>query len=375
MVFAAMIAAAALESASLQRSGELAAGIGVQVRLQDAQGPYRDLPRVLSCLDYLGVHAIRDAAPRSLRQVRDRYLPLAKSGVRFDFDLGADPWPSAGGSIEALEKGAPGAVLSVEEPVSASREGASPGVTGTHRLLRAHAAAAQIGSLAASKSAAAGEEGDLRIDVGLGYAAPSGPPDLAERAQARLLLIQILEDAARGVSAEYIDALLDGAGDPASPEPQARRGLFNSDYSPTPAARMIHLITGIFGEPGASGSSAPAKPIDVTWSGAASDLRTLVLSKADGEIDAVFWRTPASRDLAGRVDQTLAPYPVDVRLPGRRGRVVVNDPASALRGQVRAGAPVTRLWIGSDPLVLQIMPAAEAASEPGAGGGAQERRP
>lgn len=363
MVLPAMIVAAALAGARSPRSGEVAAGIGVEVRLQNKESSYDDLPRVLGCLSYLGVHAVRDAAPRSMRQLRDSYLPLARAGVRFDFVLEGDPAAQrrAQALISDLERAAPGAVLSVEGAEiagpSALSGGSASAVTGASRLLRVQPADTQQESRGGvGAETQPNGENPAWIDVGLGYATSPAQTDHSERAQARRLLVHLLEDVAHGVSGEYVFELLDASSDASTSDPRGHRGLFNHDYSPKLAARMIHLLNQILDEPAAS--ALPVKLGDLSWSGARTDLHTVSLNKADGEIDAVFWRDLGAPDLPDDSDPGATSYPVDVRLPEGRGRVVVNDPAAALRGEVRSGVRVTRLWVGADPIILQVLPPA-----------------
>ena len=408
MMIHLLIAAAALATAPLQRSGEVLASIGVDVQLQDAKGPYTDLPRVLACLRSVGIQAVRDSAPRSPKQIRDIYLPLAKAGVKFDLFLGGEAVAPALARIAVMQRESPGSVLSIQEPdrgagrirfgdlspheerpaatahppgshqvpestppqkiapVQTSADHSSVSDPFTVRNVRVYPPGDQPASVALTstiRKLGQGSDGGSSTVTEFGYSTLSAPPGVSERAQARLLLAGLLDSAARGERKAYVHELVDTSVDASGSNPEMHFGLFNRDYSPKTAARMIHMLTQLLGDPASDATSFAVKHVEVSWSGGRSDLRSLILSKSDGEIDAAFWRDVNVYDLGRGEDLSVSPYPVDVRLPVRRGRVVVSDPASALRGDVRPGASVTRLWVGADPLFIQILPKAESRAQ------------
>ena len=393
--------AAALALSPPRRAAEFASTLGVNVHIEYTDGTYRDLAHVMACLDYIGVHAVRDAAPNPSNQGQGGYIALAKAGIKFDLFVNGEPIAPAVQRIARLRRDVPGSVISIEGINEVNNHGGYS-YAGEHDVHRAGAAfqaalydqvkatpalngvpvvaftdypytagRSDVGNIhvypdgdSATGTALAADVREMSAQVPgqpiviteFGYATSKGRPGVSELAQARLLLVGILQAAASGVERTYVYELLDAYADPAGSDQQRHLGVFNLDFSPKLAARMLHLIKGAYADSGASARTFPLRGAALSWVGGGPDLRSLVVQKSDGEIVAAFWRNAKLYDFAKQNDIPLAPEPIDLRLPDKHGDVAILDPIAAKRGSVRPGAPVTRLLLGANPLIVQITP-------------------
>ena len=404
MVMSAILAAAALALSPPQRAAEFTSGLGVNIHIEYTDGGYRDPSRVLDCLHYLGVSFVRDAAPNPRNQGQGSYAALAKAGVKFDLFVNGEEIAPALRRIADLEREVPGSVTSIEgmnevnnhpgftyggesdlhrsglayqaelySRVKATSALASIPVVGftdypstfgrsdignTHSYPHGDGAPLAILSPAVAETAAHLPGQPIMITE-VGFSTSRGRSGVSELAQSRLLLVSLLDDAALGVRRSYIYQLLDAYPDPSGLDGEKHYGLFRLDYSPKPAARMLHLLTSIYADPSADAARFALRPMMLRLAGGAPGVRTLVVAKADGELVAALWREQAVYDFSRADDVAIAPMAVDLVLPHQHGPVIVNDPVAATRGEIAANAATTRVLVGADPMIVDIRPAAE----------------
>ena len=397
----ATLAAAALMLTAPHRAAEVASGLGINIHIEYTDGGYRDPARVLACLDYLDVHTVRDAAPNPRNQGQKGYAVLARAGVTFDLFVNGKEIAPAVARIAELSRAFPGSVIAIEGVNEVNNH---PGFTyaGERDLHRAgvayqaaqysrgkatgalagvpvvdltdypshsgrsdaanlhsypHGDSAPASTLSPAIAVAAAQPPERPVIVTeLGYSTARGRPGVSELAQARLLLVSLLDAAAAGVQRSYVYQLLDAYPDPAGADAEKHYGLFRLDYTPKPAARMLHMITALYADPSADASRFTLRPAQVRVTGGGADVRTLVVQKTDGEIVVAVWRDVPVYDFGLSDDRRVATTPVDLTLPSKHGQVIINDPVALTRGMASLGAAATRLSLGADPLIVQVLP-------------------
>ena len=402
-----MTAAVALTLAPPQRAAEVSSTLGVNAHIEYTDGGYRDLAHVVNSLDYIGVHNVRDAAPNPSNQGQGGYAALANAGVKFDLFVNGEAIAPAVRRIAQLARAAPGSVISIEgiNEVNNHSGYTYGGFSDVHRSGAAFQAAlyaevkatptlahipviaftdypytpgrSDVGNIhaypggdnapgavlaAGVKDTAAQVPGQPIVFTEMGYPTSRGRPGVSQLAQARLLLISLLDSAAAGAQRTYIYELFDAYADPKGSDQEKHFGVFNLDYSPKPAARMLHLVSAIYTDRAKAARTFPIKSVQLSWSGGGAGIRKLVVQKADGEIVAAVWRELKIYDFARSDDATVEPVAVDLRLPADHGEVTINDPVAATRGVARDGTPLTRLLLGANPLIVQIAPASGGAA-------------
>ena len=98
--------------------------IGVNTHLQYGSTSYADVARVEAALAYVGIDHVRDSAFRAGERGWDRYLRLARRGVRFDLFFNGDLLTQLG-RTERLAAAAPGSVDLVEGPNEVNNDAVS----------------------------------------------------------------------------------------------------------------------------------------------------------------------------------------------------------------------------------------------------------
>ena len=396
----ASLAAAALMLTPPHRAADIASGLGVNIHIEYTDGGYRAPARGVACLDFLGAHTGRDAAPNPRNQGQAGYAARARAGVTFDLFVNGEEIAPAVARIAELSREIPGSIISIEGVNEVNNH---PGFTyaGEHDLHRAgvayqaalynrvkatgalagfpvvdltdypsrfgrsdvgnvhsypHGDSAPASTLSPAIAEAAAQSGRPVVVTELGYSTARGRPGVSELAQARLLLASLLDAAAAGVQRSYVYQLLDAYPDPAGSDPEKHYGLFRLDYAPKPAARMLHAVTAIYADPSADASRFTLRPAHGRGPGGGAAGRTLLVQKTDGEIVAAVWRDVSVYDFGLANDRHVNTTPVDLALPSKHGRVIINNPVAATRGEVSSSATATRLSLGADPLIIQVLP-------------------
>ena len=401
--------------------------IGVNAAPSWLDSPYGEWPRIVSRIREMGATNIRAVAPISTnegwnRAVWGRINDAVDAGLKFNFLLSYDC--SMGGPvsqcIDALRTRVPASgVVSVEWPneadhqkdpnwvarvsawgraIHASMKG-HPGTRGIPILgpsLVAPDAPSILGDQSAyvdagnlhpytgglspspehmlrervRMAAATGSKPLVATEAGfhtvLSSTGPFKPTD--EGVSAVYTVRTFLEHYVSGVQKTYIFQLQDHRPEPTNPE--MNFGLLRHDGSPRPAFTAVKNLMGMVGTQG------PSRPAALSYSiaGDTSDLRQLVLHKADGTHLIVLWRTASiwNRDAKQRV--AVAPKRLAVSLPGASSAEVGNPIAGPGMLPVRLDGGRATVDVAGDPIVLQVRAAgaggAPAAGAAGAGAGA-----
>lgn len=180
-------------------------------------------------------------------------------------------------------------------------------------------------------------------------------PAADERTAAVYTLRTVLEDYADGIRATYLYELLDERDDPA--DSQANYGLLHTDFTPKPAFTALRYLLAMVGT---AGPAVPA-PLAYGIAGDTSDLRQVVLQKADGSHLLILWRTASVWDRDAQQRVAVADKRYTIWVPGISS-YAAGDPVVfpyLLPGTLRAG--LIDALVGADPLVLEIRRGAAGA--------------
>lgn len=173
-------------------------------------------------------------------------------------------------------------------------------------------------------------------------------PAADEPTAAVYTLRTVLEHYADHVRPTYLYELLDERDDPT--DSQANYGLLHTDFSPKPAFTALENLLGMVGR---SGPGVVA-PLAYGIAGDTSDLRQVVLQRADGSHLLILWRTASVWDRDAQRRLTVADSRLTIWVPGVSS-FAAGDPVdspSMVPGQLRAG--LIDSLVGADPLVLLI---------------------
>jgi hypothetical protein len=191
---------------------------------------------------------------------------------------------------------------------------------------------------------------------------PAVPEDVAGVYMPRMFL----ENFRRGIARTYSYELLDEWPGHASTWMEASFGLLRSDFSRKPAFVSIRNLLAVLDDAGqtASRSAAPGTAdsvvdVPVTVSAAGSDVRQLVLRKADGRVDVVLWRAASLWNRDTRARQSVETVPVTVSYSGAVAGAQTFAPVESADGRpAKLNGGRTTLAVGAQPVVLEITPSA-----------------
>ena len=360
--------------------------VGVNTHIEATDTQYRDLPRVIRSLDYLGVGNIRDAAPRSPQGLAAyKALIAVRDRIRLDLIVMGDPRRL----MPAIESLAPH-VRAVEGPNEVDRtpvrfEGRSgtEAVAANQALI--HDAVTNSPALNVPNGPGGGtrvpvlnfslanqnkftEFGDLSANADIAnvhaYARKGVPPfwmlqptirkvqatldrpvvvtesdyptllqpdgnGVSEAVQSKWVLAILLGNFRNGVLATYIYQLLDGAPDPSGREFEAHFGLFRSDWTPKPAAtglrNLLLLLHGDEAQGEGGPCRKPAAPVRYH-----ADLPhhafDLLMRRPDGSSVLVLWAEPAIWNAGSNQDMPAPRIATAVLFEGTVHDVRVYDP-------------------------------------------------
>ena len=179
-----------------------------------------------------------------------------------------------------------------------------------------------------------------------------------EATQARYVLNQTMDLAAKGVYRAYLYQLMDDSadGDPTGAGgAESHFGIFDFRWRPKPAARALAAVKALLGDTAAPFTPRvpPWRVSGVTQAGAAGD--RLAVAKSDGSTFLIVWNEPPVWDAQANTPITPAPDPVRVSF-GARCAYQVYDPLAGVRpiGSGRgAGVGVT---LRGSPLMIRVVP-------------------
>lgn len=350
---------------------------------------------MMTMLNYLGVKTIRDGWKPELA---DRYIDMAKQGVKFSFGVG-DPY-AAGALVgpQTLNTAVPGSVVGVEGPNEINNWSfVVDGVTSNHgwpndagplmqkfmtklfSLVHADALlkGVQVYNLTWGGTTDADKYGifalDAQADLGNIHPYPAGQPyraiqaaiagnyhhvlpnqtvitetgyatdGVSERAQAIMNLNIYLGTFQQGFVRTYIYELYDE---------WQKYGLFKGDFTPKPAATAIHNLTTLLADDRAPSA---AGVLNYQLSGLPANGHALLLQKSNGNFELILWNEAPV--YVNNADVDVQPTAVAVQLGKTFGQVTVYDPLQGLSPVAQASAvSQATVNLGADALVIEVRP-------------------
>jgi hypothetical protein len=398
--------ASAAAAAPALKASDFLASLGVNTHLNYTDGAYADYAQVISALDYLGIHRLRDATPNPQGGIPYRndltaIYAVAAAGNRFDFI--ANPGQPIGVTLDQIgmiERVCPGAVIAVEGPNETNNNpvtyhglhGKAAAVAYQSDLFHAvhafpilrHAAVYDYTGLDIAHSLSGladfanvhpysyqGQQPGRRIaaEFEKQFTMPSPFPKVITEAgyfnvprkdggvddatQAKNTLNLFLDAFAQGSAQTYVYQLLSAYPDAGS---DTQSGLFRLDHSPKPVAVAIHNLTTILADRGTR-SFAPAS-LDYAVDGETGGQgHALLLQKSTGVFDLILWLEPADWDNLTHREIINPPVPTRVNLTGVRGTIAVYDPTLGMRPlqHVRDASEIT-VNLSDHPVIIEIRP-------------------
>lgn len=401
------------------RTRDFLDSLGVNTHLEYTDGAYANVDRVMTDLDYIGIHNLRDGAPQPTGGIPYHdYLAALRtagaSGNRFDLVTGTgQPLATTLGEIEAVAAARPGSLIAVEGPNEINNAPASyPG-------LRGEAAALAFQKDLYSAVHGAHAIGDARVylytgggplDIehrpGLADAANQHPyPNQGEQpgqhiadsftgmfgdgtygkviteigyfclqgtqsgnsvdgvTQAKGTLNLLLDAYKQGIEKTYLYQLLSAYPSSAT-NTDAAYGLFHLDNTPTQAAVALHAMTAILaaGVPAAAGTAAPAATTVIKALHGLPDLADcLLLEKRAGVYDLVIWAEPPFWNQSRHRPIRVQPSDVTIDLASAARTVSVFDPlVGPQKLRSLAGATGLHVAVSDHPVIIEIEPGAAA---------------
>lgn len=325
--------------------------------------PYGDVGKIVEALDYLGIKRVRDTF---VPWGRDRYLALAKAGVRFNVFLGREkPIPDFLALVKDVQAQVPGSVVSLEGgnesnfwPLTFNgRTDLNASVEAQAALYQAVKAdpalkALPVANLTLGAWGADGHRllGDMRdrcdfanvhiyfggggppvsafgYALGLGQIPAAGKPSVItetgyptshadgqlgvdETTQAKQSLSLVMRAALNGIRQTYFYELVDQKPDPERLDRERNFGLFRMDWSAKPAASALRALTGLLGGPGAASGGSLAYQVENLPAGG----QHVLFRTPDEGYAVAIWAEPDIWDEVGRKPLPAPASDVVVRL-------------------------------------------------------------
>ncbi|MBC7799814.1 MAG: calcium-binding protein, partial [Gemmatimonadaceae bacterium] len=343
--------------------------IGVNTHLDYTIGAYTDLAAVQRALAEIGVTHVRDAFQAPV--AASLFQTLAATGVRFDVVIGVDQpveWQLA--QIEANA----GLVEFIEGPnesdIWTKTYNGLTGLDATRAMQRdVYAFAKNSAALAATPviqaslalgtsfaplgdQAAYADYGNIHAYFGTGntpgsglpalldqaeqvspgrpviateggyYTAPDATGGVSELAQAKYTLNLLFDNWDAGISRTYLYELADQRADPGNTDFHLHFGLYNSDWTPKPAARALANLTTLLGGPGGTAPGTLAYQI----TGLPGTGHDTLMQRADGSFVLGLWNDVRNWDPVTLTDRSTPPVPMALDLGQSYQRIQVFDP-------------------------------------------------
>jgi hypothetical protein len=375
--------------------------------------PYGNLTQVLSELNYLGVHNIRDNVANTTQEY-NALGTLMSNGIKVDMLANTDltGFMNLAHNLEVAHPGGINAIEGLNEV-----DGWSPSYKG----LTSYAAAAQfqkdlytavksdsvLSGVAVYNTTVAGvadsqylgnlsayaDYGNAHIYYGGGQPgwgwstydstyfwtswlksaqvdAPNKPVVVTETGAstavgspgyqsvdqptaAKQILNSLMDSAKNGVSMTYIYELVDSQNNGAT-DPQSHFGLFNWDGSATVAANAVHNFTSILTSHGAL-SSTPGS-LDYTISGVPTWGGQQLFQQGDGTYDIVVWAEPTIWNTSTNQEVAAGNTPITINL-ANAASVKIYDPMTGSTATQSLGATSTVSFnVVDHPLIVEVTP-------------------
>ncbi|MHB8287546.1 MAG: hypothetical protein ACYDD1_23115 [Caulobacteraceae bacterium] len=393
---------AAPANAPVGRAQDFVDRLGVNVHVEYTDSRYASAPDVIASLKYLGLNLVRDNALSPYNRGQQSYSALANAGIRFDMITDGQPPEKIIAALSHFEMERAGSVHAIEgiNEINNWKGFSYKGVSDKHAaavlyqtdIYDAVKASAVLKSkpvynltdypdqtgkadYAAFHSYPNGwsdcEHGNLAKNLASQQAVMPGIPvvnteigastqpqkgSFDEKSQARFLLMCVFDNSLLGVKETYLYELYDGHDDPSGANTQAHFGLFGvepgagaSGRRPKVAASAIHNLASWLTDPTPGAAQLPVRSFAWAQSAVPSGVRSLILTKANGDASVVFWSAAPVWN-GGPVE--LPPAVVRLAAPARYATVEVVD---LITGHVLKAAPsAIDFSIGSDPILVSL---------------------
>ncbi len=342
--------------------------LGVNTHIEYTDGKYADASAMLSDLQYLGIHSLRDGVPDPIHwmppgQAIDAMHMLAAHGMKFDFAVGcANDFNTEVQQLDAIVQAYPGVALSVEGPNeinnwpcqgNGSNEqvaeafqrrlysyvhsdsnlkgvpvyymtGAAPinlqtnpglaDVANAHPYsYRGNQPLARIMSEFAADFTMTGNYPKAITEAG--YATLPVPADrdgVDEMAQAELILNTYFDAALQGTSHTYIYQLLDPYPDATQDNSDKHYGFFHLDNSPKLIAYAMHFLADQI----PADKPSAARTVQASITGLPSGGHALALTTSDGSVALFLWNEVPVWNANNQSLVENNPVPVQVQMNG-----------------------------------------------------------
>jgi len=378
--------------------------MGVNTHIEYTDGKYADTDAVLSDLQYIGIHNLRDFIPDP-----DKWLPhgqalaamqmLAANGMKFDFIVDCNTnFSTSMAQLDNLLRTYPGVANSVEGPNEINNfacAGSTNNEPAAEALQRRIYSSVHSDPLAAGVPVyylTGGAPINLQTNPGLADVAnthpypprglqPFGPllevfpseftmpgpyrkaitetgyatlpfrqdkDGVDEPAQAEMILNSFFDAALEGVERTYEYQLLDPYADIEKNNPDNNYGFFHLNNSPKMIAYAMHHLADVF---------PPDKPsrqiaVNATITGLPSGTgHSLALTGSDGSIAVFVWNEQPVWNLSAQSLQLITPLPVQVSMPGS-WNVSYFTPAQDATVPVRAINGQYHAYVASYPTAI-----------------------
>ncbi len=377
--------------------------LGVNTHIEYTDGKYADAAAVLSDLQFLGIHNLRDGIPDPIHwlppgQALDAMHMLAAKGMHFDFAANCNTSVSAQmQQLDALEELYPGIAISVEgtneinnahcnggggneqaaetfqkqlySAVHADAHlsgvpvlyftGGAPMNLQTHPgfadLANAHPYSyhgdqplARILSEFAADFTMTGNYPKAITEAG--YATlpvPADPDGVDEPAQAELILNTYFDAALQGVSHTYIYQLLDPYTDAANNDSDKHFGFFHLDNSPKIAAYAMRHLADIL----PPDKPSAAQTVQAAITGLPSTAHTFALTGSDGSVALFLWNEVPVWNADNQSLHVVDSIPVQVQMNGS-WTVSYFTPAADTTYPLQAANGQYTMYLASYPTAL-----------------------
>jgi hypothetical protein len=223
---------------------------------------------------------------------------------------------------------------------------------------------AQIGTLIQDAQIVTPGAPTIATEAGY-YTMPGDPSGVSQIVQAKYLLDMLFDDWNDGITATFLFELVDRQPDAGNTTPNDHYGLFNTDWTPKPAAIALHNLMTILADPG-TGGVAPGS-LSYTLSGMPSTANSTLLEKSDGTFVLALWNDVRLSGPTSQTTITVASVAVTLTLSAPFQSITVYDPLTGTTAvQSFANAQTVQIMVPDHPVLVEITntPAAAASTGP-----------
>jgi hypothetical protein len=185
------------------------------------------------------------------------------------------------------------------------------------------------------------------------YTMPGDPSGVSQIVQAKYLLDTLFDDWNDGISPTILFELVDEKPDPGNTTPNDHYGLFNTDWTPKPAAIALHNLMTILADPG-TGGVAPGS-LGYTLAGMPSTANSTLLEKSDGTFVLALWNDVRLSGPTTQTNITVAPVAVTLTLAAPFQSITVYDPLTGTTAvQSFTDSQTVQIMVPDHPVLVEI---------------------